>query len=77
MIYLYFDKTSLTLYAYTHLHNLGKIEASAYSAKWTDIETVTQDAERNQILAHGKPGVGIVTEFPKGATVLTCQKPEN
>lgn len=73
MIYLYFDRNANTLHLFTTGRNLSSdYKGDAY---WTEIETVTADADRGQILAHGRMGIGIVAEFPIHKTVLTCQKP--
>lgn len=79
MLYLYFDKVNRILYASKHLNHLAmSIETMKQKcAYWTDIETVTADKDRGQIIVHSKPGgAGIVAEFPLGRTSLTCQKPE-
>ena len=72
MIYLYYCKTSKRLYLFTHPSEMKRVENAA--TYWTDIESVTADKERGQVVAH-KFGDGIVLELPLGRTTLTCQQP--
>jgi hypothetical protein len=42
---------------------------------FTNVENVTNDTDRKQILVHGKMGEGIIAEFPSDVTMLMCRKP--
>lgn len=75
MIYLYFDAEDKRLFLCDKGY-LGGSGRLAIQCRWDNIETVTADHDRKQILAH-KIGTGIVAEFPIGSTILTCQLPEN
>lgn len=72
MIYLYYDKVTKRLYLFDDPAHMRDVEhADIY---WDNIETVTADKERGQVVAH-RFGDGIVYESPIGRTVLTCQQP--
>lgn len=75
MIYLYFDSQRHKLYAFESLSDMTENPDNVDHACWDNIETVTSDADRGQVMAHGKMGVGIVAEFPLNRSVLTCRKP--
>lgn len=72
MIYLYFDVANRTLYASSNLNDLGSV---LHDLKWKDVDSVTADKERGQVVAH-RIGTGIIVEFPLSRVVLTCVYPE-
>jgi len=75
MIYLYFDGGEKKLYLFENASDMTVDPNDVDHACWENIETVTTDRDRGQIVAHGHMGRGIVVEFPLSRSVLTCQKP--
>jgi hypothetical protein len=73
MIFLYYDSAAKILYAFDSLDNMG---SSTYSCRWDNIDSVTTDYEKKQIVAH-ELNKGKILEFPIGHTVLACQKTLN
>lgn len=76
MIYLYFNRGEKVLYGYDNLMLMG---THTYQIKWDNIESVTTDYERGQVVAHEFSDIATskVIEFPIGLTLLSCKVPIN
>jgi hypothetical protein len=76
MIYLYFNKEENRLYLFKNARVIAEDDKeNNCECYWENIETVTGDKERGQVVAHSIRE-GLVAEFPLNRTVLTCIEPK-
>lgn len=76
MIYLYYDKLKKLLYmSEDPIYMDADLKVNTKSKLYImgNVESVTADQDRNQILAHGPMGNGIVAEYPLSRTMLSCE----